>query len=514
MNQRQFDIIIAGAGSAGCVAASVLSRDHGLSVCLLEAGPDYGPFSAGKWPTELLEARYRPSNYDWGLQVQREGVDDFLDPRAKVIGGCSSHNDCAAIWGLPQDYDGWASEGNSGWSYNEIQPLIQRIEGFGSGGSAYRGHDGPLWTETYPYEQLGIIQRFFIDASVAAGFPHVQDISYPDPAQGVGVYHANVKDSVRWNAAFAFLDPVRDLPNLTILPETLVDRLIVEGNKAVALTCNARGEDMELRADTFLVCAGAYSSPAILMRSGIGPASHLKELDIPVHVDLGGVGHNLHDHHAIAVQLIPSSETSSRLAEELAQSDTYSGQLILKADSGLSPGPFDLHILPTHLGQVPDDHTLDFFIYNMVPRSRGQVELESRDPGLAPRIAARYLTDPEDTDLSILLEGLKLMRRLTGEEPLASALAGEAEPWATALEAGQLAPLIRQMATNYSHAVGTCKMGPASDPEAVVGPSGRVVGLDNLFVADASIMPLIPRANTNLTSMLIGMKVADGLGPT
>ena len=515
MNQRQFDIIIAGAGSAGCAAAGVLSREHGLSVCLLEAGPDYGPFAAGKWPPEILDSRYRPSTHDWGLQVQREGTDDFLDVRAKVIGGCSSHNDCAAVWGLPQDYDDWAKQGNLGWSYNELQPLIQRIEGLHSVASApFRGRNGPLWTETYPYDRLGMIQRSFIDASMAAGFPHVEDISDPEPAEGVGVYHANVKDSVRWNAAFAFLDPVRDLPNLTILPGTLVDSLIVQGNKAVALRCNSQGEEIELRADAFLVCAGAYSSPAVLLRSGLGPAAHLKELDIQVNVDLDGVGRNLHDHLAIVAPFLPSPETSSKLSEELAQRDSYTGEIILKADTGLSTGPFDLHILPVHAGQDPDSDTIDIFIYNMVPRSRGRVALDSRDPGQAPRIAARYLTDPGNIDLAILVEGFKLARRLAGEEPLASTLAGELEPWAAAREAEQLAPLIRRMVTNYSHAVGTCKMGSASDPEAVVDPSGRVVGLDNLYVADASIMPLIPRANTNLTSMLIGMKVADLLGQT
>ncbi len=513
MNQQRFDVIIAGGGSAGCAAAAVLSREYNLSVCLLEAGPDYGPFSAGRWPSELLDARYRPSTHDWGLRVQREGADDFTDPRARVIGGCSAHNECAAIWGLPQDYDDWAKQGNLGWSYKDLQPLIQRIEGLRSADSLpFRGRNGPLWTQTYPYDQLSLVQRSFIDVSVTTGFPHVEDISDPEPAEGVSVYHANVKDSVRWNAAFAFLDPVRDLPNLTILPETLVDKLIVEGSKAVALACTSQGEEMELRADVFLVCAGAYGSPAILLRSGIGPPSHLQQVNVPVKVDLEGVGRNLHDHHAIDVQFHASPEASSQLSEKLAQSDSYTGEIMLKADSGLSTGPFDLHILPAHSGVHPDNDIIDFYVYNMVPRSRGEVTLASREPDQAPRIASRYLTDSGDVDLAVLVEGYKLLYRLVGEEPLASALAGEVEPWDAAREAEEIDPLIRQTVDNYSHAVGTCKMGPDSDPEAVVDPSGRVVGLDNLYVADASIMPMIPRANTNLTSMLIGMKVADVLG--
>ena len=238
------------------------------------------------------------------------------------------------------------------------------------------------------------------------------------------------------------------------------------------------------------------------MRSGIGPADQLRRLEIPVHVDLPGVGRNLHDHTGFDIRFAPTPAVRVEIAEELVRDNPYRGQVILKAKSTYSETEFDLHLLPV---QVLDSSANEIFgigAFNMTPLSRGEVSLRGKDPSLPPKIETRYLTDPEDRDASVLVDALDLVRSLAQEESQASAKVRSDE---------ESRAHIKSVVRNYSHAVGTCKMGPAGDPDAVVDSTGRVVGTDNVYVADASIMPVIPKANTNLTSMLIGLHTAEGL---
>lgn len=510
MNKQRFDIVIIGAGSAGCALAYQLCQAGGLSICLVEAGPDYGPFRDGRWPSELLDPRHDPVTHDWGYHAERQEGPSFVDARARVVGGCSAHNDCAAIWGLPADYDAWAEAGNPGWSYDDLQSLVQRIEGVSPDSvTPYRGLNGPLYTRRRREDELSIYQRYFIDACLADGFPRVSDMSAPEPEEGVGAYHANVKDSVRWNAAFGFLDPVRQHPDLTILNETLTDRLIIEGNRVAGVVCQSQGATVELRAERLVLSAGTYGSPAILMRSGIGPAGHLRELDIDVKMDLPGVGRNLHDHPSLYTRYVPTSGAWQTIIRDLAKGDTYLGQVMLKAKSPLCDGAFDLHIMPSQVNRTLEDQILELFVCNMAPLSRGEVCLRGKDPNLPPRIFTRYLSDPEGRDMAVLTYGLNLSRSLAGKEPLASAFDRESGALSNLRSESQIRDHLKLTVANYNHAVGTCKMGPTSDPEVVVDSRGRVREMENLYVADASIIPRIPLANTNLTSMLIGMKVAD-----
>ena len=512
MDKRRFDVVIIGAGSAGCALAYQLCQTGGLSICLVEAGPDYGPLSDGRWPPELLDPRHDPVSHDWGYQVERQEGPNFVDARARVVGGCSAHNDCAAIWGVPDDYDAWAEAGNPGWSYDALRPLVQRIEGVSPDSSTpYRGLDGPLYTRRMREEELSIYQRYFIEACVADGFPRVDDMSAPEPEEGVGAYHVNVKDSMRWNAALAFLDPVRRHPGLTILPETLTDRLIIEGNRAAGVVCQSKDGTVEVRAERLVLSAGAYGSPAILMRSGIGPGDHLRELDIDVKIDLPGVGRNLHDHPSFYMQYLPTSGTWQTITRVQAEHDTYLGQVILKAKSPFCQGAFDLHILPSQVIRTLEDQTLELFVCNMAPYPEEKCGSDGKDPDLSPRILTRYLSDPEGRDMAVLTYGLSLARSLAGKEPLASAFDRESEALSRLPSEGEISDYLKLNIGNYNHAVGTCKMGPASDPEAVVDSRGRVREMEDLYVADASIIPTIPLANTNLTSMLIGMKLGDHL---
>ena len=512
MDKQRFDVVIIGAGSAGCALAYQLCQSSGLSICLVEAGPDYGHLDDGRWPPELLDARHDPVSHDWGYEVERLEGPSFVDARAKVVGGCSAHNDCAAIWGLPADYDAWAEAGNPGWRYDDLRPLVQRVEGVSPESSGpYRGQNGPLYTRRMREDELSIYQRYFIDACVAEGFPKADDMSAPEPEEGVGPYHVNVKDSVRWNAALAFLDSVRQHPDLTILPETLTDRLIIEGNRAVGAVCRSKDGPVELRADSVVVSAGTYGSPAILMRSGIGPGHHLRDLDIDVKVDLPGVGRNLHDHPSFFMQYLPNSGTWQTITRVQAERTTYLGQTILKAKSPYCQGAFDIHILPSQVLRTLEDRTLELFVCNMAPLSRGEVLLRGKDPDLPPRILTRYLSDPEGRDMAVLTHGFSLARSVAGREPLASAFDRESEALSRLPGESEITEYLKLNIGNYNHAVGTCKMGPDSDPEAVVDSQGRVRGMEGLYVADASIMPTIPLANTNLSSMLIGMKLGDQL---
>ncbi len=513
MKKLHYDVIIAGGGSAGCAAANVLCR-AGLSVALLEAGPDYGAKAEGRWPEDLLDPRFDPDSHDWGYYAGRPEALSFLELRAKVIGGCSSHNDCAAIWGVPRDYDAWAEAGNPGWKYEDIFPLIQQVEGAAEDSvTPYRGTRGPLYTRRMPENELSLYQRAFVEASLNEGFDRVEDMGGPEPGEGVASYHGNVKDSERWNASFAFLDPIREHTNLTIWDRTMVDRVVIEGTRAEALIVKARGEDAELRADTILLSAGSYGTPSILMRSGVGPESVLREVGIRESIAMEGVGRNLHDHPSFYIRYKPTDEGWARVVKDLGEESVYRGQVILRARSPVCQEglPFDLHMLPSQVPRTLESRTLEGFICHMAPRSRGRTWIASRDPKAAPKIETNYLTDEGGRDTAALVYALRLFRRVTQAPPMSSLIEHELEPWAPLQSDEEIAAYLRESIGNYSHASGTCKMGPASDPGAVVDARGRVHGMENLYVADASIIPVIPLANTNLTSMLIGMKVASGM---
>ena len=513
MNKQRYDVIVAGGGSAGCAAASVLVK-AGLSVALLEAGPDYGLKADGRWPKDLLDPRFDPDSHDWGYYAGRPDGSSFVELRAKVIGGCSSHNDCAAIWGVPGDYDAWAKAGNSGWAYDDLIPFIMAVEGTSEDSvTPYRGTRGPLYTHRMQEYDLSLYQRVFIEASLNTGYGRVEDMGGPDPAEGVASYHGNVKDTERWNAAFAFLDPVRDNPNLNILDHTMIDRVVIEGSSAKALMVNVRGQDVELRADTIILSAGSYGTPSILMRSGVGPEDVLRGIGVPAAAEIEGVGRNLHDHPSFYIQYKPTDEGWDRIVRDLGEESVYRGQVILRAQSPVCQDdlPFDLHLLPSQVPRTLDSRTLEGFICHMAPKSRGRMWITSQAPNASPKIETNYLTDEGGEDIAALVYALKLYRTVMQAPPLSSFIQQELDPWAGKESDNEVAAQLQRSIANYSHASGTCKMGPSSDAGAVVDSRGRVHGLNDLYVADASIIPKIPLANTNLTSMLIGMKIASGL---
>lgn len=511
MAEYEFDVVVVGGGSAGCAAAGRLCATTDLRVCLVEAGPDYGPVSEGYWPNELLDARVRPGTHDWGYVEERDDGSTIAEPRAKVIGGCSTHSQCAALWGMPEDYDAWAAAGNPGWAYAEIRPLIDQIEQCAQADAAYHGRRGALPTRLYRDDELSAWQLAFLQAAEAAGFPRLPDLSAPDPPQGVGPFHANVLDHTRWNSAFAFLDPVRELPTLTVYDLTTADRLLLNQENATEMICRGSAGEVELAARMFILAAGAYGSPSILMRSGIGPGEHLTELGIFVVTDSSGVGENLHDHPGIAMRFGPSADARRAVTDDHRRGALLQSQVILRGRSTRCANGFDLHVLPYLHETEAGEWEFMMYAFNMTPRSRGRVRLRGEDPELAPVIERRLLSDPEDRDLAVLVDGVILGRHLAGVEPLASAIAVEVDPGPRVQQLANLQVFVRSIVDAYAHPVGTCKMGPATDSLAVVDPTGRVHGTGNVYIADASIIPEIPRANTNLTCMLIGLKVADAV---
>lgn len=505
----RFDVVVIGAGSAGCAAAHLLC-ESGLKVCVVEAGPDYGPAADAGWPPELLDPRTGPTTHDWGYTSEELPHGPMVpEPRAKVVGGCSAHNQCAAVWGMPEDYDAWASAGNPSWSYRDLVPLIDKIERAEEAGrNAVRGHAGAVPTRPYRDAELAAWQHAFLDSAARAGFRRVDDISTTAVDVGAASFHANVCDGIRWNAAFAFLDPVRSRSNLTILSDMIADRLVLDGPRAVAATCRSNGGKKEVSAARFVLCAGVFGSPAILLRSGVGPAVDLKASGIPVRIDLPSVGANLHDHPGTYLEYHLSDSGRRALGEDVSGGRFFESQVILRARSQVCAHRYDLHLLPYQTFDGEEGWTSALLVYNMTPRSRGRLRVRSPDPEVPPKIEPGYFTDLESRDLAVVVDGLDVARRLAAAGPLASLVEAEVFPGPHRRSRTDLASYVLEEVTSYAHPVGTCKMGAPSDPGAVVDSAGRVRGIDNVYVADASIIPTIPRANTNLTCMLIGLRVA------
>ncbi len=506
-----FDVVVIGAGTSGATLAGALAASSNLSVCLLEAGPDYGALDAGRWPDDLADVRRRSLSHDWGyMKTTPKGP--VLESRARVVGGCSTHNQAAAIWGLPGDYDSWAEMGNAGWGYADLAPLIDSVECADAGSRGpYRGGHGPVLTRPFRDEELASWQHTFMRAAEGLGYARLADLSAPEPGEGVMPFHANIKERIRWNSAFAFLDPARDRPNLTIRTGLTADRFELQADRATALVCRDRTGEVRIEARAYVLAAGVFGSPAVLLRSGVGPAGELRKHGIAVRCELAGVGSNLHDHPGVGVRYEPSEIGRRAFDADVAADRLYPSQVVLRARSSMCDGPFDIHVLPSQSPLPGGGWTFELIAWHMRSYSRGTVRLTGADPNLPPYIDFNFYRGRGEADLPVLVDSVEIIRRVAAAEPLRSAIAAEVDPGLAVQKADDIVEHARNAPRTYSHCVGTCRMGPAGNPRAVVDPTGRVHGLDNLYVADASIIPDIPRANTNLTCFLIGYKAAQTL---
>ena len=495
------DTIIIGGGTAGAAVAGLLAERSDESILLLEAGPDYGPFRSGNWPKPLLDAStigYHDAwDYDSGVTYP-DRVVDF--ERAKVIGGCSAHNGCAAIWGSRRDYDDWAARGNPGWATDDLLPLFHA--------AADR-----LRVRRYQQDEITPFQQACLDAAPGAGISLVDDLNDLDQDVGIAASPVNISDGVRWNTAFAYLDPVRDRPNLTILGNALVDRLVIERNRVVAVEFVADGRRQRVEADRVVLAAGTYGSPAVLLRSGVGDPDELRPLGITPRLDRPGVGRNLHDHPAIMVLFAGTPELVAAMQTFAAERWTPEEQTIAKARLAHCTDGFDLHLYPVGGPdqKLPGGWRWMLPVACMTPKSRGAVTLRTADPTSPLAIDHRYLSDADGHDRSVLIDGIHLARTVASQSPLRELIGSETEPGPDVRTDADLAAFVDRHCVHYYHPAGTCAMGPATDPAAVVDARGNIHGLDNAFVADCSIMPVIPRANTNLPGLVIGERIGRWL---
>jgi choline dehydrogenase len=482
------DTIVIGAGTGGAALTGVLAENSTDSILLLEAGPDYGPYAAGHWPADLLSAKSIPLSHDWDLSTDASSGRALDLPRARVVGGCSAHNGCTASLSAREDYDDWHARGNPGWDATTVEPLLHFV------------HDR-FRVRRYTMGELTTAQVAFVEAGLRSGLPFADDLDDLAAGVGIGPMPVNVVDGVRWNASFAFLDPVRDRAHLTIGGGSAVSRLLFDGHSVTGVEVVTGGETQVVRAGRVVLAAGAYHSPALLLRSGIGSAADLRALGINVAADLPGVGRHLLDHPCVQLDY----HGKPGLLEELALSawDPDEQTVGRARSSRCDSGPYDLHVFMVagansgHPGLPP----ISLYAGAMRAKSEGQVRLADASPLSRPHIDHRYGSDPEGHDLAVLSDGLELLRTMTGDPALATILGAPGAGNGHALE----------RLVNYCHPAGTCAMGPATDPGAVVDFRGAVHGVDNLYVADASIMPSITRGNPNLPVAMIGARVAAGL---
>jgi choline dehydrogenase len=489
------DVVVLGGGTAGCVVAGRIAAESDTDVVVLEAGPDYGPRDSGHWPADLLDGGALVASHSWGYDTGNKhplrGPVEL--PRARVNGGSSSHNGCIAAVGCEEDYDGWARiAGDGRWGADALRPLFARAR-------------ERLRVRAYDEDEVGPFHRACLEAAVALGLPRADDLDDLDGGVGFGVEPVNVDGGVRVNTAFAYLDPARGRRNLRIVDRVLCDRL-VPGSGAVEIVAWRDGDEIRVRAGTAVLAAGSYGSPAILLRSGIGdPAALVPHGIAPVH-ELPGVGRNLHDHPLVELDFAGTPALRDALAAAAEVRFVPEEQTLGKLRSSRATGPYDLHLVPV---AAPDYSLLAgrtiLSVGAMEPRSRGRLTLASPHPDVAPVIDHGYLTDPHD--MAVLLEGIERARELAATEPLRSLIGVELVPGIDA----PLEEAVRRSHAHYYHPVGTCRLGAAGDPLAVCDARGRLHGLERIVVADCALMPVVPRANTNVPAVVVGERIADDL---
>lgn len=491
------EYVVVGGGTAGNVVAARLA-EAGHEVLVLEAGPDFGPQGSAAWPSDLVDATRLGRSHDWGYDSGDTYPWTVGFERGRAIGGSSDVNGCTQTWGHRRDYDSWAESGLVGWSTDDLLPH-------------FRAGMERMRVTLFTAEELTPWQHAWYDAAPSVGMPRVPDLNDLDQAAGFAPEAMNIQDGVRVNSAFAYLDPARHLAHLTIVGDALVDRVLIEGTRATGVVVTHRGETHTVRAQTVVLAGGAYNSPTLLLRSGIGPASQLAPLGIPVIQHLPGVGENLHDQPF----LLMSWEGSERMTREMAAARSRGWapdeQSMGKAASSLEQEAFDLHFLPyspTHRG---DEKRWSVGTSALQPRSRGFVRLRSADPTAKPIIDHRFLSDPEGLDAAMLAEGAEILRELAAAPALAPLVRAEIHPGPATFAKDALIAHIYAHPDNYWHPVGTCRLGTADDVLAVVDERARVHGIDGLRIADASIMPRVPRATTAMPSIVMGEKVAEML---
>lgn len=492
-----WDVIIVGAGAAGAVIAARVSEDPNRTVLLVEAGPDYA--TPGDLPRDLRDGHDNSYvDHDWGLSHTSVAERNDPFPRGRVTGGSSAVNTTIALRGIPADYDHWAALGNPEWAWHKVLPAFNRLErDLDHGAESYHGDAGPISIRRWKSDELVPTQAAFLEAAEAFGFPRCEDVNAPD-AIGVGVMAMNKLGRLRISTAMGYLSAARHRDNLTIMPGTLTVRVVTEQGRAVGI--ETESGDV-LRGALIVLSAGAIHTPGVLVRSGVGDKSELDRLGVEKVAEVPGVGANLSDHPALFVLLRPKFP-------EFCARDLPLVQTICRYTSRGSDSPLDVNIeLMTRSGRDPDNP-----LFMLAPSleqvdGRGTLRQRSADPNSSPVIKQHFGENTRDIERHVnALEDTLELARLA---PLSDFIEAIAFPDEERRSRADLERLASRVSASGYHPCGTVKMGPLDDPMAVVDQYGLCHAVDGLVVADASIMPTVPRANINLSSIMIGEMVGE-----
>jgi choline dehydrogenase len=524
---RGYDYVVVGGGTAGCALAARLSEDPGRTVCLLEAGGT-GKSLFVDVPGTIVMAQ-RSASLNWRFQsVPQRQLDGrrISLPRGRGLGGSALINGMVYFRGNPRDYDEWAAAGAAGWSYREVLPYFRRSEhneNFGS--SVYHGRGGPMHVRSVT--RPNPLNFSFFDALAGLGYSYRKDLNGAD-SEGMGLRQLSIRDGRRETTASALLRPALGRPNLTVLTGVQATRIVLEGRRATAVEARSAGGNIVVKTHREIVlAAGAIQSPQLLMLSGIGDGNHLAAVGVPVLHDLPGVGRNLHDHLASPVHMGMQNPVSYgvslramprniwNIAEYLVfrrgpmANNVFESAAFVKSAPGLGKPDIQLVFQPAKRPgpsfPYPVGHGFAISPVGLYPRSRGRVTLASPDPFDAPLIDPNLLSAPED--LPPLIRGMRLARKIFASSAFAKYGAQETSPGSGAQSDDELAAYVRAQAYTVHHPVSTCRMG--NDAVAVVDSQLRVIGLDSLRVADASVFPSIIGGNTNAAIVMIAEKASD-----